>query len=430
MKQSTAIYTEQPPQQQKQQKQEEQLQQQSEEEFQKIEEEEGDEKDKKLQWVDFFFPVPFFFLLFLLLLFPAFSLQELQIKQQNQQQQQQQQQVGGEAVGEVGGVLQDLQHFECDRNSLSNVSPEEESFITTTLTRPHSPIGMTAHEYLLLWRYQQVASVYYEFGSGGSTILAGHSPTIQKITTVETNLTYFQELLISTSLSSSSSSSSSLLHAYQSGKLSLRFVAVAPSVDGWGNPQDESLKWNWPFYSQSLLESYTTEIEVMEEEEGEGAVEEEGEKVVETGRTKRRTRRMLSSSSSSSSPDLILVDGRFRLASSFSALQLFLLQTQELRKKKRRREGKKEGEGGGGGGDDGREGLLLIHDFFPRPHYYPILHYTDVVDCVGSLIVLRLKYSIDEEEEEEEGGEGREEREDSLLEDLHRQWEQYQYIFE
>ena len=63
--------------------------------------------------------------------------------------------------------------------------------------------------------------------------------------------------------------------------------------------------------------------------------------------------------------DMVLIDGRFRLA---CACQVLLRCPQRP--------------------------LLLIHDFSCRPHYHAILAFTDVKDSVGTTVVLRQKPDI------------------------------------
>lgn len=60
--------------------------------------------------------------------------------------------------------------------------------------------------------------------------------------------------------------------------------------------------------------------------------------------------------------DLVMVDGRFRVA---CALQTLLV-TKPTTK-------------------------ILVHDFFTRPDYHIILKYTDIIDCQHNMIVLRKK---------------------------------------
>jgi hypothetical protein len=61
--------------------------------------------------------------------------------------------------------------------------------------------------------------------------------------------------------------------------------------------------------------------------------------------------------------DLILVDGRFRIASALEAINTF-----------------------------NYSGYIIIHDFFNRPYYhYLALKYLKIVDCADNLVVLKKR---------------------------------------
>jgi hypothetical protein len=64
-------------------------------------------------------------------------------------------------------------------------------------------------------------------------------------------------------------------------------------------------------------------------------------------------------------PDLVLVDGRFRVA----CVLYSLLAIRD-------------------------NGHILIHDFFQRPEYYIVLEYAEVVDCIDSMIMLKKRHDI------------------------------------
>lgn len=65
------------------------------------------------------------------------------------------------------------------------------------------------------------------------------------------------------------------------------------------------------------------------------------------------------------SPDVVLVDGRFRVACVCQAL---------LRCKP--------------------DAAILVHDFAERPHYHDVLAFTDVVDSAESMVVLKRKKRV------------------------------------
>lgn len=212
----------------------------------------------------------------------------------------------------------------CSSQALKDISPSELNAIADV------PMSlMTRDEMILLWRYQRQAEFYVEFGSGGSSNMACKSSTIQRFVTIETNIPYLEQLI---------GNSSCLVNSFKSGRLEPRIPDIGPTSD-YGNPIDESNKALWPQYSESVLHFYDRQ------------------------------------------PDLVLVDGRFRVASALAAILAVRV-----------------------------TGYIAIHDFFIRPEYYDVLRYTEIEDCVQNLIVLRPRPDIVWEE---------------LVEDLRH----FQYIF-
>lgn len=174
-------------------------------------------------------------------------------------------------------------------------------------------IMMTPHEKILFWRYLQTSRHYFEYGSGGSTLLACKTKTLSRIYSVESDVRFLDHLI---------GNSSCLQTALISERVKPLIIDIGP-IGAFGNPIDNSSIHLWPRYSEAIL---STDVEVL--------------------------------------PDLVLVDGRFRVASALQSLRRV-----------------------------GREGVVLIHDFFNRPLYYEVLKYVDVIDCVGNLIVLKIKTS-------------------------------------
>jgi protein O-GlcNAc transferase len=171
-----------------------------------------------------------------------------------------------------------------------------------------------ATEKSTLLRYFQNADFYFEFGAGQSTLLACSTNNIRKIVTVETDPKYIEDIARNSSCVASS----------LSGRLEPRFIDIGPTV-AYGYPADESKKSNWPKYSESIL-LYSDSLQ---------------------------------------GPDLVLVDGRFRVAAALSSILSLRI-----------------------------NGFILIHDFFTRPHYYEVLKYLDLVDCVDELAVFQPKPDI------------------------------------
>ncbi|MWL75401.1 hypothetical protein GQM09_34035, partial [Escherichia coli] len=73
--------------------------------------------------------------------------------------------------------------------------------------------------------------------------------------------------------------------------------------------------------------------------------------------------------------DLILVDGRFRVACTLNAIRQTLAQQKNI--------------------DDT---VIFIHDFWNRPDYHPVLTFLDVQEKVESAGAFKIKPEIDVEE--------------------------------
>lgn len=200
-------------------------------------------------------------------------------------------------------IIRTENELQCSRNILEGIVVEE-------ITDTDVPIMMTRSERILLWRYLQRAENYFEYGAGGSTLLACKVSSIQRIRTIEANALFLEGLI---------NNSTCLQSSLNTNRFQPKIVDIGPLGD-YSNPVDDTSRDLWPRYSESILEE------------------------------------------SSRKPDVILVDGRFRVASTL----LSLLTVRE-------------------------NGVVLIHDFFIRPQYYEVLKYVDIVDCVENMIVVRLK---------------------------------------
>ena len=158
------------------------------------------------------------------------------------------------------------------------------------------------------------ASSLVEFGSGGSTLLAVRSPSLRRIWSVESDPAWIERLRANAEVAS----------AERSGRLHLLAADVGP-VGGYGFPVDRSAQSAWPRYYQAVWDDAA-------------AIE----------------------------ADLVLVDGRFRVACALEALA-------------RARP----------------HAILLFHDFWNRTHYHPVLAFTDWLGSCDSLAILRRKAAID-----------------------------------
>lgn len=205
-------------------------------------------------------------------------------------------------------VAPEARLIRCFRDDLEDITPEELS-ITSNIT-----ILMTMSERVLFWRYLCNSTRYFEYGSGGSTELASLTTNLNQFATVDSDVTFATQLIQRTP---------SLLQALSIGRM-LAFHADIGPIREFGHPLNAEHQHLWRNYPQYVLRMPWT-------------------------------------------PDLVLVDGRFRVASALFAL---------LAVSKER-------------------GLVLIHDFFSRPHYHTLLDFAETFDCVHDLLVVRPRPDID-----------------------------------
>jgi hypothetical protein len=149
---------------------------------------------------------------------------------------------------------------------------------------------------------------YLEFGCGGSTCVAA-SVRISMITSVETDAEWIEKCRGFPEL--------------EGLDVTFHHVDVGP-VKKWGYPAKDRHARKWPSYYLDVW------------------------------------------SKLASSPDVVLVDGRWRVACAMQAL----LRTAPGAK-------------------------IIIHDFWTRPHYFAVLNYCDVVAAVDTLAVLKAREVVD-----------------------------------
>ena len=158
------------------------------------------------------------------------------------------------------------------------------------------------------------ASSLVEFGSGGSTQLAGRSPSLRRIWSVESDPAWIVRLR----------GVPDVAQAEAGGRLRFMHADIGPTGD-YGRPLDASAQVRWPGYHQTVWTDPAT---------------------VEA--------------------DLVLVDGRFRVACALEAIHRCRPHT-----------------------------ILLFHDFWNRTPYHPVLAFTDWLGSCDSLAILRRKPDID-----------------------------------
>ncbi|MEX0856212.1 MAG: hypothetical protein WD056_01465 [Gemmatimonadota bacterium] len=172
---------------------------------------------------------------------------------------------------------------------------------------------MTDRELETLHRHIDAAERYLEFGSGQSTVYAASAANLLRVDSVESSEAYVRENLVG---------DPSIDAALASGKLTFHLIDLGETV-GWGFPRDVSKRDRWPEYSSAVF-------------------------------------------SRARDHDLVLVDGRFRVACALRSL----LHTPD-------------------------HALLLIHDFWIRPRYRPVLRFLDPIERADSLAVFRRKGDLD-----------------------------------
>lgn len=160
----------------------------------------------------------------------------------------------------LGAEGQHLQH------ARARGDEEGEGNGTDSTMEPH----MTESERELLYKYMRSARNYLEYGSGGSTVVAIAMPNIRRIHTVESDGAWIEILR----------NRSDVHDAIEAGRLNLIHADLGP-VKAWGSPTDPERMGDWPKYSGSYA---------MVQDEG-------------------------------TAYDLILVDGRFRVACVLKSLQ-------------------------------------------------------------------------------------------------------------
>ena len=158
------------------------------------------------------------------------------------------------------------------------------------------------------------ATSLVEFGSGGSTQLAVQSPSLQRIWSVESDPAWIVKLR----------GLPGVAQAESAGRLCFVHADIGRTGE-YGMPLDASEQARWPDYHQTVWNHPAT-----------------------------------------ADADLVLVDGRFRVASAMETLARCRPHT-----------------------------ILLFHDFWNRTPYHPVLAFTDWLGSCDSLAILRRKAIVD-----------------------------------
>ena len=172
---------------------------------------------------------------------------------------------------------------------------------------------MSAGELEVLHAQLRQARKYLEFGSGDSTVHAVNTPSIVSIDSVESSHQYINDNL---------KPRPEVQQAITDGRLQFHIIDVGETKE-WGYPKDESKMHLWPNYSLSVF-------------------------------------------SEPSDHDLVLIDGRFRVACALSCL----LNTPD-------------------------NSTIMIHDFWNRTKFYFLLKFFNVEYEVDKLGVFTKKKGLD-----------------------------------
>lgn len=166
---------------------------------------------------------------------------------------------------------------------------------------------MTSAEKAVLHDYFNQSNHYLEFGAGESTIDASGIDSLQTVTSVESSAIFIEEKL---------KTNATIAKALIAGKLAFHLVDIG-ETGTWGYPINHAKQHLWPNYPLSVF-------------------------------------------SQKSKHDLILVDGRFRVACTLSCVM-----------------------------NAPKNCTLLIHDFWNRPEYHVVLPFLQIKDKVDTLGVFK-----------------------------------------
>jgi predicted O-methyltransferase YrrM len=162
---------------------------------------------------------------------------------------------------------------------------------------------------------------YQEFGIGGSTLMAVRSE-FESIVSVDSDPNWI----------AAARENQEISEAIRAGRADIRHADIGP-VAMWGHPSDLRHMRIWPAYVATAWEAW----------EERGAI-----------------------------PDLIFIDGRFRVACCLSAILL-----------------------SDPGSRCSQEPLVMLHDVCPdRPYYNAVFEFFDIVESVNTLRVLRIKPGV------------------------------------
>ena len=269
------------------------------------------------------------------------------------------------------------ERYSCSAQGLGDLPPEQLNngqYDGSNNTQPSVEMfSFTPGEQAFLMSQLREATIYFEYGSGGSTelacsLLTSSSATsspesqltppsrLQRMGTVESNHTFLPNLI---------TSSPCLMKALEEDRFKPYLINLGPTTV-YGYPMNYDREEYWHLYPETIM-SYLAWAEDSYHklhQANENQSEQELEQI------------------------LVLIDGRFRIASALYALFAFsqysfnpTVSTTNNTSSPRAKLG-------------WRRHRVLIHDFFSRPHYYDIFEYYDLLGCMGDMVLLQPKPNI------------------------------------
>lgn len=174
------------------------------------------------------------------------------------------------------------------------------------MTNLHMKPHMGNEDIVMFYKYLEKCKSYFEFGSGGSTYQASIRDNIKRIVSIESDIEWYNKLKL----------------IVQNPVVEFVYCDIKSIPNTWGNPGEGSTIDDWCKYS--------------------GAIQKYGSKEL----------------------DLILIDGRFRVASCLNCFDVI-----------------------------SDSCLIAFDDFLDRPNYHIILHFYDIVDKTKNnrMVILRKK---------------------------------------
>jgi hypothetical protein len=172
---------------------------------------------------------------------------------------------------------------------------------------------MSDVEAAALKKYMLAATHYFEFGAGGSTVMASECQNLKTVRGAESDPAWIRQIT----------------PFLDCERCKVDHADIGP-VKAWGHPVNIGAQ-------AAKIPNYWKTLEKVVAEEG-------------------------------VQPDLVFIDGRFRVMCCLTALEVAPAAT------------------------------LCIHDFTIRPEYHCILPFCEVIETVGTLIVLRRRGDTDTEQ--------------------------------